>query len=95
MGKKNDDYDDLIGSIKKEKLKQMADQIDNFIKFVDKFLFIEGITDEEYQRIIKHAKKASKRLRKGKDLDKVLDLEKIEECIQEDSSFAAEYLDMD
>ena len=96
MGKKNKHKgsDDILDYIKKEKLNEMADQIENFVEFTDRFLFIEGVTDEEYKQIIKSTKKAVKRLRKGKDLDKVFDVEKIEECMQEDPSFAAEYFDL-
>ena len=96
MGKNHNESDNsILSALRKDKLNEMADQIDQFIEFVDKFLFIEGCTDEEYKKIIKRTKKASKRLRKQKDLDKVFDVEKLEECIMNDTSFANEYLDMD
>jgi len=92
MSKSNYDDSDIISMIKKQKLKEMGNQILEFIDFVDRFLFIEGCTDEEYQNIIKRAKRTAKRLKKGKDLDKVFDVERLEECAQEDPSFAREYL---
>lgn len=94
MGK-NKSENEIIAAIKPEKLKEMADQIDNFLDFVDKFLFIEGCTNDEYEKYMKKARKAAKRLRKGKDLDSVFDAEKIEECCQNDPNFASEYLDED
>lgn len=94
MSKSHDD-NEIINSIKKEKLKEMANQIDNFLDFVDKFLFIEGCTKEEYEKCMKHSRKAASRLRKGKHLEKVFDVDKIEECIQSDPNFVNEYLDLD
>ncbi len=101
MGKKNkkkhsySDENEILNYIKKSKLTEMADQIEEFVEFTDKFLFIEGVTDEEYKKIMKHIRKAVKRLRKGEELEKVFDVEKIEECYQEDPSFAAEYMEID
>lgn len=87
------DDSDILSYLKKDKLKQMGKQIEDYLDFVDKYLFIEGCTDEEYKRIKKNIKKVIKKLKKGKDLETILDVEKIEECAREDMSFASEYLE--
>ena len=84
--------DEILKMIKPEKLDELADQIENYMNHMDKFVFVEGITDKEYQKIEKAVKKAVKRLRKRRDLHKVFNIEKFEECCREDPSFAHEYL---
>ena len=47
--------DEILKMIKPEKLDELADQIENYMNHMDKFVFVEGITDKEYQKIEKAA----------------------------------------
>lgn len=91
MSKSRDD-NEILQMIKPEKLDELADQIENFMNHMDKFVFVEGITEKEYKKIEKATQKAVKRLRKRKNLEKVINAEKLEECCREDPSFANDYL---
>lgn len=94
MGKVKEE-DEIFSYLKKEKLKEMADQIEEFINTVDKFLFLENVTEKEYKKAMKFARKCVKRLRKGKKLHKIFSKKKLEECIQNDPNFEREFMNSD
>lgn len=59
-------------------MKQMADNLEEYIKIVDSKLIIDGVSKEEYDAAMKTVKKLIKHLRNG-DGDKVFNKERFME----------------
>lgn len=55
-----------------ELMKKMADGLEGYLKTLDSYIIIRGVTKEQRKKAIKRTKKLIKRLRKGKG-DKVFD----------------------
>ena len=53
----------------------MADDLENYLDIVDRYVIIDGITEEEYNESVKAVKKLIKNLRKGNG-DKVFNKER-------------------
>jgi hypothetical protein len=53
----------------------MADDLENYLDIVDRYVIIDGITEEEYNESVKTVKKLIKNLRKGNG-DKVFNKER-------------------
>lgn len=71
----------------KEEMRKMADDFEQYLDIVDKFLIIEGLSKEEYKDAKKKIKKLIKHLRDGKG-DKVFNKEKyIEYKMNRDSGY--------
>ena len=86
------DNDEIIQLIKPEKIDKLADQLEEFIGYVDKYLFFEGMTRKQYKKKKKAIKKAVKDLRKRKRLFLYFDSETIDRLAHEDYTFQQEYL---
>ena len=86
------DNDEIIQLIKPEKIDKLADQLEEYMSYVDKYLFFEGKTQKQYKKEKKAIKKAVKDLRKRKRLFLYFDSETIDRLAQEDHNFQTEYL---
>ncbi len=86
------DNDEIIQLIKPEKIDKLADQIEEYMGYVDKYLFFEGMTQKQYKKKKKAIKKAVKDLRKRKRLHLYFDSETIDRLAHEDHTFQSEYL---
>ena len=53
----------------------MADDLENYLDIIDRYVIIDGITEEEYNESVKTVKKLIKNLRKGNG-DKVFNKER-------------------
>ena len=53
----------------------MADDLENYLDIVDRYVIIDGITEEEYNESVKTVKKLIRNLRKGNG-DKVFNKER-------------------
>ena len=56
-------------------MKEMADDLENYINILDKYVIIEGLSPDDYKEAKKKIKKVIKHLRNG-DGDKVFDKER-------------------
>ena len=61
-------------------MKNMADNLENYLNIVQPYLIIQGITKEEYDDAVKKVKKLIKHLRNGKG-EKVFDEERYRELM--------------
>ena len=86
------DNDEIIQLIKPEKIDKLADQIEEYMGYVDKYLFFEGKTRKQYKKEKKQIKKTVKDLRKRKRLYLYFDSETIDRLAHEDYTFQQEYL---
>ena len=50
-------------------MNDMADNLENYLSIVDRYIIIEGLSKEEYDDAVKTVKKLIKKLRKGKGDD--------------------------
>ena len=64
----------------------MANDLENYLEIVDKYIIIEGLTPEEYKSAKKEIKKLIKHLRNGKG-EKVFDEERYLAYIESNSQF--------
>ena len=65
----------------KKLMKKMADNLENYIDIIDRYVIIEGITQETYDHSMKKVKKLIKKLRQGKG-DEVFDRERYIEMLE-------------
>lgn len=70
----------------KKLMDRMADDLENYLEIVDKYIIIEGLSPEDYKKARKKVKKLIKHLRKGEG-DKVFDKERYEAYIENNSQF--------
>ena len=83
---------EILSMVRLDRLDALANQLEDFLTFVDTFLFFEGMTKKEYKKTRKKMKKIIKRFRKRKKLYEVLNIDNIEKYAIEDSQFSKEYL---
>lgn len=53
----------------KKLMKKMADNLENYLNIINRYVIIEGISKEEYDASVKKVKKLIKKLRKGEGDD--------------------------
>lgn len=68
-------------------MNDMADNLENYLSIVDRYIIIEGLSKEEYDDAVKTVKKLIKKLRKGKG-DDVFDEERYRDLIREESNLS-------
>ena len=68
-------------------MNDMADNLENYLSIVDRYIIIEGLSKEEYDDAVKTVKKLIKKLRKGKG-DVVFDEERYRDLIREESNLS-------
>ena len=65
----------MIMKYDQKMMSAMADDLENYLDIVDRYVIIDGITEEEYNESVKTVKKLIKNLRKGNG-DKVFNKER-------------------
>jgi hypothetical protein len=75
-----------------EKLNLMADQLETYIEMYDNLLYCQNLTKKEYEEAVSEIKKAIKKLRKGKNLETVFDIDRVEESIANDPIFVKTWI---
>ena len=65
----------------KKLMKKMADNLENYLDIIDRYVIIEGITKETYDKSFKKVEKLIKKLRQGKG-DEVFDKERYIEMLE-------------
>lgn len=50
----------------KKYMDSLADNLENYLNIIDRYVIIEGLPKEEYEKNVKTIKKLIKKLRKGK-----------------------------
>lgn len=68
-------------------MNDMADNLENYLSIVDRYIIIEELSKEEYDDAVKTVKKLIKKLRKGKG-DDVFDEERYRDLIREESNLS-------
>ena len=66
-----------------ETMNKMADNLEEYLSIVDRYIIIDGISEDEYKEAVKTVKKLIKKLRKGKG-DEVFDKERYIEIMNAD-----------
>jgi len=69
----------------KKMMKKMADNFESYLDIVDRYVIIDGLSEEEYETAKKRVKKLIKKLRKGEG-DEVFDEERYREFMRECSN---------
>jgi len=77
--------------ITKKKANEIADILENYVALFDNLFILESVTKEDAKKAKKNIKKAVKDLREGK-IEKVFDMEKVEECALNDENFRSTWI---